>query len=118
MIFVWTYPATVDRVIDGDTIECHIQFSPLETHDAHGVNVRVEGINALELSQKYGGEARDWAASLLPAGTPVTLVAHKREKYGRFLAKVVLPDGRDFGTLMLTGVASDGVTPYAIPYMT
>lgn len=115
--FVFTYPAVVERIIDGDTIECHVKFSPLDVHNVEGVNVRVEGINAIELSQKFGGEARDYCASVLPIGAAVTLVAHKREKYGRFLAKVILADGRDLGSLMLTAKASDGSTPLAIPYL-
>lgn len=118
MAFVWTFPGTVTRVIDGDTIECHMQFSPLEVHDVHDVNIRVEGINALELSEKYGREAQEYGAKLLPPGTKVLLVSRKREKYGRFLARVTLPDGSDYSTHMLTALASDGVTPLAVPFMT
>ena len=114
MTFTWLYPATVNRVVDGDTIEMHVQISAEE--ERHGVNIRVEGINALELSEKYGAEAKAYAQSLLPSGTEVVLVHRKREKYGRFLARVTLPDGSDFSTLMLTKMASDGVTPLAKPY--
>lgn len=116
MNFVWQYPAQVDRVVDGDTIVMHVRFSAEE--ERHGVNIRVEGINALELSQKYGSEARDFAASLLPSGTEVILVHRKREKYGRFLAKITLPDGSDFSDHMLSAIASDGVTHLAVPYLT
>lgn len=114
MNFVWQYPAIIDRVIDGDTVVAHVQISAEE--DRHGVSIRVEGINALELSEQFGGEARDYAASLLPIGTPVILVHHKREKFGRFLCRIVLPDGSDFSTLMLSKLASDGITHLAVPY--
>lgn len=113
--FVWTYPAQVQRVVDGDTVECHVQFSPLEVHDAEGVNVRVEGINALELKERFGGEAKAFAEGLLPVGSQVVLIARRREKYGRFLAHITLPDGSDFSAHMLAALASDGVTHLAVP---
>lgn len=112
--FVWTFPGEVDRVIDGDTIVCHVLWKPDE--EGHGVSVRVDGINALELSQKFGSEAKSRAIELLPQGIEITLVSRKREKYGRFLARIILPDGRDFGQEMLVSKASDGTTPLAIPY--
>lgn len=113
--FVWQYPAEVNRVVDGDTIECHVDVSP--TEERHGVQVRVEGINALELSDKFGKEAKAFAESLLPVGMVVTLVARRKEKYGRFLARIIRPDGSDFSDLMLVAKASDGSTPLAIPYL-
>lgn len=112
--FVWTFPGIVDEVTDGDTVVCHIFWRPDD--EGHGINVRVDGINAIEIRDRFGGEARDFARSLLPAGTPVTLISRKREKYGRFLARIILPDGRDFGGEMLVAKASDGSTPLAIPY--
>ena len=112
--FVWTFPAVVDSVTDGDTVVCHVLWRPGE--EAHGVNVRVEGINALELSQRFGAEAKTFAESLVPLGTQVTLIARRREKYGRFLAYITLPDGRDFSAEMLIAKASDGITPLAVPY--
>lgn len=114
--FIWQYPAVVTRVIDGDTIEMDVSFAKEDTRK--DVAVRVEGINALELREKFGSEARDAAARLLPVGTPVTLLHHKRDQYGRLSAKIVLPDTSDFGTRMLLALASDGVTHLAKPYLT
>ncbi len=121
---VWTYPGFVDGVIDGDTVVAHVYVHPFEGGELHGVHIRVDGINALELSQKYGGEARDYARKLLSSdvgsfvpGLPITLVARHAEKYGRWLCGIVLPDSRDFGSLMLTARASDGTTPLAVPYL-
>lgn len=112
--FVWQYPGTIDRVVDGDTVVVHVQFSADD--DRHGVNIRIEGINALELSQKYGAEAKAKAESLLPPGTAVVLIHRRREKYGRFLARITLPDGTDFSDHMLVALASDGLTNLAVPY--
>jgi len=116
MNFVWQFPATVDRVVDGDTVEMHVQITAEEKR--HGVNIRVEGINALEPSEKFGAEAKAKAESLLPVGTAVILVHRRREKYGRFLAKITLPDGSDFSDHMLAALASDGITHLAKPYLT
>ncbi len=43
MSFVWQYPAVIDRVVDGDTVVCHIRMSA--EMEVHEVNVRLEGIN-------------------------------------------------------------------------
>lgn len=108
--FVWTFPALLDRVIDGDTIECHVIMHPGDGGEAHGVNVRVEGINAPEMNTAAGREAKTYLEGLLEAhGRDAVLVARKREKYGRFLARIILSDGFDLGELMLT---SGHATPY------
>lgn len=116
MNFVWQFPATVDRVVDGDTVEMHVQITAEE--ERHGVNIRIEGINALELSERFGAEAKAKAERLLPVGTEVVLIHRRREKYGRFLAKVTLPDGSDFSDHMLAALATDGITRLAKPYLT
>ena len=114
--YIWEFPAVVDRVYDGDSVFCHILiYAGMELHD---VNVRVEGINAIELRQKFGGEARDALADLLPVGTQVILRHRKSDKYsGRFLAVPIrMQDGVNVASEMLTCVASDGETPLATPY--
>jgi endonuclease YncB( thermonuclease family) len=109
--FIWTIPGEVDRVHDGDSVICHLMVHPNEGGEAHGVNVRLEGINAPELNTAAGVVARDFLAALLPSGTQVTLVAHRREKYGRFLARMIDPDGNDISGLLLTA-------GHAVPYLT
>jgi endonuclease YncB( thermonuclease family) len=106
---VWTMPATVDRVIDGDTVVVHLKFMPGK--ELHGEHVRIEGINAPELSQAGGAASRDYARTLLPVESAVTLVMARGDKYGRVLAKVILSDGRDFGDVMIAG-------GHAAPYLT
>lgn len=113
--FTWQFPAVVDRWIDGDTPVVHVRWT--YENEEHGVQIRVDGINAIELRQQFGGEAKAYAETLAPPGSPVMLVERtKREKYGRLLARIVLADGRDFGTEMLLARASDGATPLAVPY--
>lgn len=115
MSFIWNYPAEVDRILDGDTISCHVKYSAIE--ERHSVDIRIEGINALELREKFGAEARAFVTKLLPPGTPVVLVHRRREKFGRFLCRVTLPDGSDLSDHLLSALASDGVTHLAQPYL-
>lgn len=76
--------ATVDRVVDGDTISC--------TAGGKVVHVRMLGIDSCEIGQGSPGlTARDWLSLSLPPGTAVTLVldSHRpRDLYGRTLAWV------------------------------
>ena len=113
--FTWTFPATIDRWIDGDTPIVHIRRHA--TQEEHAVQLRVDGINAIEIGQQFGIEARAYAELLAPPGSFVILVErNKREKYGRELADLILPGGQRFSTEMLLAKASDGVTPLAVPY--
>lgn len=116
--FVWQFPAVVDGVEDGDSVVCTVWWRPPGTPGAkgHDEGIRIEGINAIEKSQKFGIEARGYLAELLPIGTRVTLVARKREKFGRFLARIITESGVDISNEMLTALASDGLTHLAVPY--
>lgn len=99
MAHVYVLPAHVDRVIDGDSFVCHVGLMPGK--ELHGEHVRVEGINAPEMSHAGGKEAKAFAVALLPVGMPVSLVSSRADKYGRCLAAVKLPSGEDFGQKML-----------------
>lgn len=146
-----TPDAFITAVYDGDTPYAHIRWNATPEGIAHDVPIRVDAINAVELRTTYGKEARAAAVFIL-AGHPelrgadtsafavddtlddgtkilrliqpahVTLVHQRREKYGRFLARIILADGGDFGQRMLlmpdgsARVGSDGVTPLAVPY--
>lgn len=91
----------VVRVIDGDTFE-------LENSD----RVRMIGINAPELSDIYGIEAKEYLARLVE-GKIVTLVPDQRrsdkDRYQRLLRYVYF-DGQDINKKMI----SDG---YAFAYL-
>lgn len=99
MTFIWQFPATIDAWYDGDTCYVHRIARPGVT--IHGEHVRVEGINAPELHDAGGTASRDYARLLAPPGTKVTLVLSKQEKYGRLLAKIMLPNGEDFSISMI-----------------
>jgi micrococcal nuclease len=84
--------ATVERVVDGDTVDVRI--------GAGTERVRLLGINTPESVDPrkpvecYGKEASKRTADLLPRGTRVRLVrdVEARDKYGRLLAYIYRVD--------------------------
>lgn len=107
---------TVIKVVDGDTITVSL--------NGKSIKVRVLGINSPETVDPrkpvecFGHEASNMAKSLLQ-NKPVRLVADPtqsdKDKYGRLLRYVFLPDGTDFGLKMITEGYAYEYT-YDIPY--
>lgn len=97
------YP--VLKVVDGDTLHVLV--------DGVDERVRIIGINAPETDECWGSEATQAAARLLDGAT-VTLVADPtqadRDRYGRLLRYVLLPDGTDVGLRMITDGDADEYT--------
>lgn len=81
----WTVPATVVRVVDGDTINMTLD---LGWRINYTVSCRIAGCNAPELSTEEGQAAKAWAVGALPVGTRVTFVSHSLDKYGRPLGSI------------------------------
>jgi len=102
-------PARIAHVVDGDSV--HV------TMRGERVKVRVAAVDTPEISHPLcpaelarGIAARDFVRALLPVGAEVDVRPTGRtEKYGRLLAAIVLPDGRDLATTVI--VAGHGV-PY------
>ena len=78
------FAGPVVSVLDGDTLEV--------LHNRHPERIRLSGIDCPEKGQAYGNNAKH-AASDLVFGKEVTLQTHGKDKYGRTLADVLLPDG-------------------------
>ena len=74
---------TVLRVVDGDTLV----VAPSEAGRAP-ITVRIEGIDAPEICQPHGAEARQ-AMSEMVLQQPVKLVAKAHDEHGRMLARVL-----------------------------
>lgn len=106
--FIFEYPAIVDGWYDGDT--CTVKRGCAPGVVLLGERVRVEGINAPELRNAGGTAARDYALQLAPPGTRVTLTSRHMDKYGRLLAKIMLPSGKDFSTEMIAA-------GHAVPFL-
>jgi endonuclease YncB( thermonuclease family) len=94
----WTVPARVTRVIDGDTFVCDLDLGWGLWRI--GARVRLAGIDCPELRAVGGEEARVFAAGLVQYET-VTVVSESLDKYGRTLARVLLPSGRDLADLLI-----------------
>jgi len=78
------FSGPVVSVLDDDTIEV--------LHNTHPERVRLSSIDCPEKGQAFGTRAKH-AASELVYGKEVTLQTHGKDKYGRTLADVLLPDG-------------------------
>jgi micrococcal nuclease len=102
---MFTYQATLLKVLDGDTVDFRIDL---------GFNVfteqrfRLLGINAPELHSKdlaekeRGKAAMNYLTSLLTP-TPLTVVTKKdeQEKYGRYLCRITNGGGSDVNDEMV-----------------
>ncbi len=72
-------------VIDGDSIRV--------LHDGQAEQIRLLGIDCPEKRQPFGTRAKEYTSELA-FGHDVTVYVDKRDRYGRRLAEVLLPDGR------------------------
>lgn len=82
----------VVRVADGDTI------TVLDA-DKRQNKIRLAGIDAPEKAQPFGRRSQESLAELV-ANRPVIVETHKRDRYGRFVGKVLV-DGRDINVEQL-----------------
>lgn len=58
-----------------------------------GIEVRLDGVDCPELAQAFGRKAKSFTSGLA-FGKTVRLVGNGKDRYGRELAEVFLPDGR------------------------
>jgi micrococcal nuclease len=97
------FSATVERVVDGDTIVVRLS--------GRSEKVRILGVNTPETVSPrvgvecYGPQASAYAHSRLPTGTRVTLETdvETRDKYGRLLAYVYVGGHRFDDDLLRLG---------------
>lgn len=94
----WVVPVVVVAVTDGDSVWVD---ADLGWHLTLRMPVRVAHINAPEVATDAGKAARDYARTLLPVGTKLTLTSHSLDKYGRSLGTLTYPNGNDYGALMV-----------------
>ena len=101
---MYTYNAKVIRVIDGDTFECQIDVGFSITITA---KLRLAEIDTPEswrpineAERAHGNEAKTFVEDLI-LNKQVVIATEKTGKYGRYIAYVRLPDGRDLTTLLI-----------------
>jgi len=85
----YTYPAIVERVVDGDTVWCLIDVG-FDT--VLRLKLRFHGLNAAELTSVSGAEAYDYVARLLPPGAAIVIRSYASDAFGRFLADIFCPE--------------------------
>lgn len=79
-----SFSGRVVGVADGDTIDV--------LRDSRPVRVRLHGIDCPERGQAFGRQAGQYTSRLVFART-VTVHVRGMDRYGRFVADVLLPDG-------------------------
>jgi micrococcal nuclease len=91
---VFEYKATIVRVVDADTMDVIIDLGfDISTNQ----RVRLLGINAAEKNTDAGKQAISYVRNVCPLGAVVVLRSEKdkREKFGRYLAKVYFPESNE-----------------------
>jgi micrococcal nuclease len=111
---LYQYTVTVNRVIDGDTLEVDIDLGFNVT--LTGKRLRVAGVDCPERNTPEGKLAKfftkEWVNSAIHSNKPVLvkIEAHKGDKYGRILGGVWV-DGKDLAQQLILnnhGVPYDG----------
>lgn len=102
----YVYSATVLRVIDGDTVAAAVDLGFFVTVK---MSLRLAGLNARELRDEGGPEARDHLAALLPVGTEVVVQSVKPDKYAGRADAVLIVSGRNLNQRLL---AEGWAAPY------
>ncbi len=84
-------------VIDGDSIRV--------MHEGKPEQIRLIGIDCPEKRQPFGTRAKEYTSELA-FGQEVSVYGNRRDRYGRTLAEVLLPDGRSLNQeLVKAGLA-------------
>lgn len=102
----FVYAAIVDRVVDADTVDVDLDLG-MRVHVR--TRLRVAHVDAPERYTDAGRAAIAYAGQALPVGSAVTVATSKPDKYGRALADIALPDGRNYATEL---VAAGHAVPY------
>ncbi|MEJ8757420.1 thermonuclease family protein [Pontibacter sp. H259] len=84
-------PATAagDKVVaikDGDTMEL--------LRNGQTIKVRLYGVDSPEKTQDFGQRAKQFTSDLA-FGKTVRLIEHNKDRYGRTVGTIILPDGRN-----------------------
>ena len=102
--FKWEYKAVINRVVDGDTYDADVDL---------GFRIRFKGRFRLhivdtpetfrpvnEAEKKHGLEATAFVKDLIE-GKEVILRTYYAGMYDRYVADVILTDGRDLGQVLV-----------------
>lgn len=107
----WVPRATVIQVVDGDTIHARLDIGwgiTLEPRSLPNPGVGTlravypsgQPWDAAEAGTELGRQAQAYARTLVAPGHLLTFTSFHLDSFGRTLAAVTLPDGRDWATTM------------------
>ncbi len=91
-----TWTGKVVGIQDGDTITI--------LRNGRQARVRLDGVDCPELGQAFGSKARERVSELAFGRVVVvreTPVSDGRDRFGRFVGQVILPDGRNLNQLLV-----------------
>ena len=101
---LWTYNARAVHVVDGDTIDLDVDlgFGVRKLDRFRLVGIDTPELNSTNVAERERAARAKERLESLVAGQP--LIAHtvkdKREKYGRYLVDLLLPDNRSVSNIL------------------
>ena len=98
---LFTYPAALRRVVDGDTLEVEVELG-LGARIVQ--RLRLRGIDTAELGTAAGERARAFVEERLRGGATLVVKTFRPDKYDRYLTDVFYGAGEDDAA----GVAAEG----------
>ncbi|WP_270982621.1 thermonuclease family protein [Campylobacter helveticus] len=106
----------VSRVIDGDTIELLAKTSKENPYNHIAkLKIRLYGIDAPELKQAYGKEAKEYLSSLI-LDKEVILIINDKDKYQRTIGTILLND-KDINKEMVKNGYAWAYESYSTKYL-
>lgn len=87
------FSVKVIGISDGDTFTC-INDDNLQ------LKIRINGIDAPEKRQAFGNKSKEFLSSLI-FGKKISIDVQSKDGYGRYIAYVYSPEGKDVALLML-----------------
>ena len=88
-----TLTGKVVRVLDGDTIEVLVNKEP--------IRIRLADIDCPEKKQPFGNAAKKYVLDVA-AHEIVTVEARNKDRYGRTIGEVILPNGDSLNRLLIS----------------
>jgi len=104
---VWEYRAKIAKIVDGDTVDLDVD---LGFHVTHRIRARLARIDTPEMNTAEGKTVRALLVERAPAGTDVIVATGKGDRYGRWIAEVILASGLNISDWLL---ADGHAKPYA-----
>ena len=87
------FTVRVVSISDGDT------FTAINKDNLQ-LKIRIFGIDAPEKKQAYGNKSKEFLSSLI-FGKSISIDVQSKDRYGRYLAYVYSPEGKDVSLLMI-----------------